>query len=106
MYIKYIIFSCISISSIIFTRVVWTCSSGSCGTPVVAFNCTGLIDTIIHMKTGYLANYKDSIDLAKGINWSLQHSFDDSCRNHVLNMFEGRKQAQKYIKLYEENYEN
>lgn len=38
-----------------------------CGTPVVAFNTGGAPDLIETMKTGYLAAYKDSFDLANGI---------------------------------------
>lgn len=38
-----------------------------CGTPVVAFNTGGAPDLIETMKTGYLAAYKDSTGLAKGI---------------------------------------
>lgn len=38
-----------------------------CGTPVAAFNTGCAPDLIETMKTGYLANYKDSADLAKGI---------------------------------------
>ncbi|GAJ03070.1 unnamed protein product [marine sediment metagenome] len=38
-----------------------------CATPVVAFNTGGAPDLVKTMKTGYLAVYKDSFDLAKGI---------------------------------------
>ena len=46
----------------------------SCGTPVVAFNATGLKDIIDHQETGYLANCFDTKDLADGINLLLQNS--------------------------------
>ncbi|MGB8410931.1 MAG: glycosyltransferase, partial [Gallionella sp.] len=39
----------------------------SCGTPVVAFNTTGLKDVIGHMETGYLANDFQTAELANGI---------------------------------------
>ncbi len=39
----------------------------SCGTPVVAFNTTGLKDIIDHMETGYLAKPFQTNDLAYGI---------------------------------------
>jgi glycosyltransferase involved in cell wall biosynthesis len=39
-----------------------------CGTPVVAFNTGGAPDLVDTMRTGYLASYKDSTDLAKGIH--------------------------------------
>lgn len=38
-----------------------------CGTPVAAFNSGGAPDLIETMKTGYLATYKDTSDLANGI---------------------------------------
>ena len=38
-----------------------------CGVPVVAFNTGGAPDLIETMKTGYLAAYKDSFDLAQGM---------------------------------------
>jgi glycosyltransferase involved in cell wall biosynthesis len=38
-----------------------------CGTPVVAFNSGGAPDWIRTMETGYVADYKDSGDLARGM---------------------------------------
>ena len=38
-----------------------------CGTPVAAFNTGGAPDIIESMTTGYLAKYKDSMDLGHGI---------------------------------------
>lgn len=46
----------------------------ACGTPVVGFNVGGIPDLIKHKQTGYLANYKDEIDLANGINWVLDNN--------------------------------
>lgn len=45
----------------------------ACGTPVVAFNIGGIPDLIKHEQTGYLAKYKDELDLANGINWVLNN---------------------------------
>jgi len=42
-----------------------------CGTPVAAFNTGGVPDIIDHKKNGYLAKYKDSEDLAAGIDYLL-----------------------------------
>lgn len=41
----------------------------ACGCPVVAFNCTGLPDAVVHKETGYLARPFDAADLAAGIKW-------------------------------------
>ena len=43
----------------------------ACGTPVVSFEATGLLDIIDHKINGYLAKPFDTSDLAAGINWVL-----------------------------------
>ena len=45
----------------------------ACGTPVVAFNCTGLTDVVDHQQTGYLAKAYDSVDIAVGLQWILDN---------------------------------
>lgn len=45
----------------------------ACGTPVVAFNCTGLTDVVEHQQTGYLAKAYDSADMAAGLQWILEN---------------------------------
>lgn len=44
----------------------------SCGTPVVAFGATGLLDVVDDRVTGYLAHPYDPTDLAQGIAWVLE----------------------------------
>lgn len=44
-----------------------------CHTPAVAFADTGPIDIIMHKDNGYLAQYKDVVDLAEGIRWTLNN---------------------------------
>lgn len=44
----------------------------ACGTPVVCFGSTGLLDIVQHQKTGYLAKPYDSEDLAQGIKWVVE----------------------------------
>jgi glycosyltransferase involved in cell wall biosynthesis len=39
----------------------------ACGTPVVAFNVGAVSDIVVHLTNGYIAEYKNSFDLAKGI---------------------------------------
>jgi glycosyltransferase involved in cell wall biosynthesis len=43
----------------------------SCGTPVAAFDVTGLPDFVTHKRTGFLARAEDSQDLARGLTWML-----------------------------------
>jgi glycosyltransferase involved in cell wall biosynthesis len=78
--------------------------SMSCGTPVVAFGGTGLLDIVDHQISGYLAKPFDTQDLAYGINWVLQHNnpeqLSHSARNKVLREFDSQLVAKKYISLY------
>jgi glycosyltransferase involved in cell wall biosynthesis len=45
--------------------------SHACGTPVIAFDNSGLTDIVEHLKTGYLAKAFDTNDFAHGIQWLL-----------------------------------
>lgn len=79
----------------------------SCGTPVVAFNTTGLKDIVEHQKNGYLAEPFESEDLAKGIAWVLT---DDErhqklgfyAREKSLREYSSKIQANRYLSLYKE----
>ncbi|PKF63060.1 glycosyl transferase family 1 [Psychromonas sp. psych-6C06] len=77
----------------------------ACSTPVVAFDIGGNADLIEHKNNGYLAQPFDSADLAKGIEWVLEHDeYDELCinaRNKVLKSFDSSVVARKYINLYE-----
>lgn len=44
-----------------------------CGIPVVSFYVGGIPDIVSHKMNGYLAKYRDSEDLALGIQWVLSH---------------------------------
>jgi glycosyltransferase involved in cell wall biosynthesis len=48
--------------------------SFACGTPVVAFANTGLADIVDCHQNGYVAQYCDTADLARGIAWVLEDS--------------------------------
>lgn len=79
----------------------------ACGTPVVAFDTTGLKDIIDHQQNGYLAKPYEIEDLAQGISWVLQDKY-----RHQKLCFKARKkaeqefnlslQAQRYLSLYKE----
>ena len=79
--------------------------SMACGTPVVAFGATGLLDIVDHQQNGYLAQPFDTADLAKGIEWILNApNYDQLCQNardKVLHEFDSQVVAGKYIELYE-----
>ena len=59
----------------------------ACGVPCVGFNVGGIPDQIVHKENGYLANYKDSVDLANGINWVFENKYSelsDSARSSIV----------------------
>lgn len=79
----------------------------SCGTPVVAFNATGVKDIVDHQRNGYLATPFESEDLAKGIAWILEDEerYQQLCfhaREKSLREFGAAIQAQRYLELYQE----
>ena len=77
----------------------------ACGTPVIAFNTGGVPELIDHLKTGYVAEYKNSADLAIGIELFLN---DDTlrekagilARQRVEDKFTLKQQVGNYLKLY------
>ena len=80
----------------------------ACGTPVVAFATSGLLDIIDHKINGYLVTPFDPSDLAKGIEWIFglsekeYQALSQNAREKVLREFNSHVVARKYIKLYEE----
>lgn len=79
----------------------------SCGTPVVAFNATGLKDIVDHQQNGYLATPFEVEDLAKGIAWVLEDNerrqkLHFYAREKSLREFTSEIQASRYLSLYEE----
>lgn len=78
----------------------------SCGCPVVAFNTSGLPDAVEHLKTGYLANPFDSIDLAIGIKKllmdnELRAAYGFAARQKAINKWSYHKVANQYNEIYE-----
>ena len=84
--------------------------SMACGTPVVAFGATGLLDIVDHKENGYLAKPFESEDLAFGIEWVLNTSnYDELCinaREKVVREFDSKAVAGKYVELYEKNLDD
>jgi glycosyltransferase involved in cell wall biosynthesis len=80
--------------------------SMACGTPVVCFDATGPKDIVSHKVDGYKARPFDTSDLANGIKWVLNYpEYDKLCENarkKVLENFDSKIVAQKYIQLYQE----
>ncbi len=79
----------------------------SCETPCVAFDHSGPTDIIKHKKTGYLAKYKNSEDLANGIKYYIENKqrnkkLSKNSRKKALKEYSSNIQAEKYFNLYNE----
>ncbi|MBW4508948.1 MAG: glycosyltransferase family 4 protein [Scytonematopsis contorta HA4267-MV1] len=79
----------------------------ACGTPVVAFNATGLKDIVDHQKNGYLAKPYEVEDFANGINWVMENPerYEKLCfnaREKVEREFTLELQARRYSSLFHE----
>jgi glycosyltransferase involved in cell wall biosynthesis len=78
----------------------------ACGTPVVAFNATGLRDIIDHHQNGYLAEPFNVKDLAQGVAWVLQdqehcQKLGQAARQKALQSFSVELQAKRYLSLFD-----
>ena len=78
----------------------------ACAVPVVAFTGTGPGGIVEHKHTGYLAQYNDAEDLARGIEWVLEEhprreTLCGNARERVLKTYDIRLIAQQYIRLYD-----
>ena len=76
----------------------------SCGTPVVAFDIGGNSDMITHKENGYLAKAYNATELKKGIEWVLNFSkyenISKQARRMVVDKFDNKIVAKKYISMY------
>ena len=76
----------------------------ACGTPCVGFRVGGIPEMIDHLENGYLANYKDSEDLAKGILYVLDEKnhqrLADNARQKIIQCYGEEAVAKRYIEVY------
>jgi glycosyltransferase involved in cell wall biosynthesis len=77
----------------------------SCGTPVVAFNTTGLKDVIGHMETGYLARDLQTAELANGIrllagNEEIRRQMSSAARLRAVERFDIKVTAGMHLELF------
>ena len=77
----------------------------ACGTPVIAFNTGGVPELVEHSKTGYVAEYKNSADLADGVELFLNDEVLRAkagilARERVEDKFTLKQQVGNYLKLY------
>lgn len=78
--------------------------SCACETPVVSFRTGGICDIIRHKETGYLAEYKNVIDLLNGFLWILNENEHNrigvAARKDVESRFAERIIAEQLEELY------
>ncbi len=76
----------------------------ACGVPCVGFKVGGIPEEIDHMKTGYVASYRDAADLMRGIHWVLTEAdYGELCRQSVKkvsNQYSQNSVALRYIEVY------
>jgi glycosyltransferase involved in cell wall biosynthesis len=78
----------------------------ACGTPVVAFDATGLSDVVEHGRTGYLANPFESDALARAIAWVLDDDhrrarLGGAARARAERLWEPKIVVKQYLAIYE-----
>lgn len=75
----------------------------ACGTPVVAFSCTGVQDIVDHQVNGYLAQPFNPHSLVQGIEWVLTQgtNIGELARQKVERAFSLPVVVQKHLELYE-----
>jgi len=83
----------------------------SCGTPVVAFDNSGIADIVIHRETGWLAKAFNTEDLAYGISWIIEnekrHAYiSEMARRRAIERFSESVIARKYIDVYQQVLES
>ncbi len=74
----------------------------ACGTPCVGFRVGGIPEMIDHEANGYVANYQDAEDLARGILYVLEHpSLGEAAQYYAQYQYAERRVAEQYIREYE-----
>ena len=78
----------------------------ACGVPCVGFRVGGIPEMIDHRRNGYVANFRDTADLAEGIRWVLRdadtEALRDQARHKVMRCYSQQSVAAQYIELYNE----
>jgi glycosyltransferase involved in cell wall biosynthesis len=76
----------------------------ACGTPVVCFATTGLLDIVDHKVNGFAAIPYSTIDLASGICWVLKNEsgidFSEASREKIVRSFSYEVVAKRCFKIY------
>lgn len=91
------------VSTSLYETLPGTLIEGQAGGAIpVTFGRGGQDDIVEHMKTGYIAKYLDTQDVAKGIMWALKSDITrDSLHRSVEEKFSSAAIAQKYVELFD-----
>ena len=77
----------------------------ACGVPSVAFRVGGIPEEIDHQQNGYVADYCNSEDLARGIWWTLfeadREAVRHACLHKVAHNYSQQSVATRYLEVYE-----
>jgi glycosyltransferase involved in cell wall biosynthesis len=77
----------------------------ACGVPCVGFRVGGIPEMIDHLANGYVADFRDAADLAKGIHYVLdesdQQALSNSCLQKVAHNYSQQSVAKRYIEVCE-----
>ena len=78
--------------------------SMACGVPCVGFRVGGIPEEIDHKKNGYVAEYRDAADLARGISWILSEAdysaLSENAIHKVAHNYSQQSVAMKYLDVY------
>lgn len=76
----------------------------ACGTPVVAFETSGVTDVVLHKENGFLAGLRNTKQFAEGINWIYHHPLPGELASkgvaHADRHFASGVIAEKHMALY------
>ena len=78
----------------------------ACGVPCLGFRVGGIPEEIDHLRTGYVARYRDAADLARGLHWLLYEADRESmvrdCVRKVEQCYSQAAVAVKYTEVYQQ----
>jgi len=78
----------------------------ACGVPCLGFRVGGIPEEIDHLRTGYVARYRDASDLAHGLHWLLyeadRRSMSRDCVRKVEQCYSQAAVAVKYTEIYQQ----
>jgi glycosyltransferase involved in cell wall biosynthesis len=76
----------------------------ACGVPCVGFKVGGIPEEIDHKKNGYVADYRNADDLARGISWILSEAdyaaLSEDAIHKVAHNYSQQSVAMKYLDVY------